>query len=224
MGLTGSLHCAGMCGPIIWVMPFQVLSGWKKWLGIALYHIGRITVYALMAAILFSFKSLFQPQVQQYVSIILGAVLLLVGLASFFPTKFNVVNVPWTGFVRKKLGHFMGHPSLSSLLATGMLNGLLPCGLVYMALSATMAADTVGNAMVLMYAFGIGTAPMLVALTVLKDRTKLMHQMQFRRFVPVVMLLFGSLFILRGLNLGIPYLSPKVEMQQTAIKAECCHK
>lgn len=46
MGLTGSLHCAGMCGPIIWIMPFQVLNGFKKWLAIALYHIGRISVYA----------------------------------------------------------------------------------------------------------------------------------------------------------------------------------
>ena len=223
MGLTGSLHCAGMCGPIIWVMPFQVLNGWKKWIGIALYHIGRITVYALMATVLFSFKSLFQPQIQQYVSIVLGALLLVVGLATFFPSRFNV-TMPWTGFVRKKLGHFMGQPSLGSLLATGMLNGLLPCGLVYMALSATMAAQTVQTAVVLMYAFGIGTAPMLVVLTVLKDRTKLLHQMQFRKFVPVVMLFFGSLFILRGLNLGIPYLSPKVQMEETAIKADCCHK
>ena len=48
MGLTGSLHCAGMCGPIIWVMPFQFISGFKKWMGIGLYHFGRITVYALL--------------------------------------------------------------------------------------------------------------------------------------------------------------------------------
>lgn len=223
MGLTGSLHCAGMCGPIIWVMPFQRLSGFKKWLGIGLYHFGRITVYALLGLVLYSFKSLFQPQVQQYISIVLGAMLLVLGILSFFPTRFSV-KLPWTGFVQNKLGAFMGHPSVFSLFVTGMLNGLLPCGLVYMALSATVMAPTVLNSMMLMYTFGLGTVPMMVALTVIKDRARIMHAVHFRKFVPVVMLLFGSLFVLRGMNLGIPYISPKVMVEQNEVKAQCCHK
>src|SRR5690606_17654537 len=84
MGLTGSLHCAGMCGPIIWVMPFRVLSGFSKWLGIFLYHVGRISVYAAMGAILHSFKSVFRPEWQQYISIVLGGTLLVAGILSFF--------------------------------------------------------------------------------------------------------------------------------------------
>ncbi len=224
MGLTGSLHCAGMCGPIIWVMPFQVLSGFKKWLGISLYHIGRISVYATMGAILHSFKSFFKPEWQQYISIAMGSILLVAGILSFFPSaKFNV-KIPWTGFVRKQLGRFMGNPNPGSLLFTGMLNGLLPCGLVYMALSATIVAPSVFNAVTLMYAFGVGTMPMLIALTVIKDRTRLLNAGHFRKFVPVVMLFFGSLFVLRGMNLGIPYISPKVAVEQNEIKAECCHK
>lgn len=223
MGLTGSLHCAGMCGPIIWVMPFQQLSGWRKWLGIGLYHIGRITVYALMGVLLFSFKSLFEPQVQQYISIILGGVLLIVGILSFFPSRFTV-KMPWTGFVQNNLSRFMAQPTIGTLFITGMLNGLLPCGLVYMALSASVVASTPLNAAILMYAFGIGTAPMLIALTIIKDRTKVLRANHFRKFVPVVMLFFGSLFVLRGMNLGIPYLSPKITMEQNEVKAECCHK
>lgn len=223
MGLTGSLHCAGMCGPIIWVMPFQRLSGFKKWLGIGLYHFGRITVYALLGLVLYSFKSLFQPQVQQYISIALGTMLLVLGILSFFPTRFSV-KLPWTAFVQNKLGAFMGHPSVFSLFVTGMLNGLLPCGLVYMALSATVMAPTVLNSMMLMYVFGLGTVPMMIALTVIKDRARIMHAVHFRRFVPIVMLLFGSLFVLRGMNLGIPYISPKVMIEQNEVKAQCCHK
>ena len=118
----------------------------------------------------------------------------------------------------------MGHPSVFSLFITGMLNGLLPCGLVYMALSATVMAPTVLNSMMLMYAFGLGTVPMMVALTVIKDRSRIMHAVHFRKFVPVVMLLFGSLFVLRGMNLGIPYISPKVMVEQNEVKAQCCHK
>ncbi len=223
MGLTGSLHCAGMCGPIIWVMPFQRLGGFKKWLGLALYHFGRITVYALLGAVLYSFKSLFHPQVQQYISIALGAMLLVLGIMAFFPSSRFTVRLPWTGFVQRRLGAFMGHPSVFSLFITGMLNGLLPCGLVYMALSATVMAPTVYNAMLLMYTFGLGTVPMMVALTIIKDRTRIMHAVHFRKFVPVVMLFFGCLFVLRGMNLGIPYVSPKVTIEQNEVKASCCH-
>ncbi len=223
MGLTGSLHCAGMCGPIIWVMPFHALSGFKKWLGVGLYHLGRITVYAAMASVLYSFKSLFQPQWQQYISIGMGLLLIIAGLISFFPSSKFSIKLPWTGFVRKHLGTFMGSPKVGTLLITGMLNGLLPCGLVYMALSATMVAPDMGHAVVLMYAFGIGTVPMMVALTVIKDRTKFIKLGDIRKFVPVVMIAFGCLFMLRGMNLGIPYISPKVTVEQNAVKAKCCH-
>lgn len=224
MGLTGSLHCAGMCGPIILVMPFQRLSGLQKWLGITLYHFGRVSVYALLGLVLHSFKSVFQPQWQQYISIGLGALLLLIGILSFFPGSRFSVKLPWTGFIQKQLGRFMANPGILSLFGTGMLNGLLPCGLVYMALSATVTADTGWQAMKLMYAFGLGTVPMLTAITVLKDRTKLLQLAHFRKLVPVVMLFFGSLFVLRGLNLGIPYLSPKVTVEHNEVKASCCHK
>lgn len=224
MGLTGSMHCAGMCGPIIWVMPFQALSGYKKWLGIALYHLGRLSVYATLGLILFSFKSVFDPHVQQYVSMIAGALLLIAGIASFIPGKTLQFNLPWAGWVRAALAKFMAKPGLLSLLFTGALNGLLPCGLVYVALSASITAQSAVGAMLMMYTFGLGTVPMLVMLTVLKNRVSFVRQLSIRKLVPVTMLLFGCLFILRGMNLGVPYLSPKLEMEKNEIKASCCHK
>lgn len=224
MGLTGSLHCVGMCGPIIWVMPFQHLSGVRKWLSILLYHMGRVTVYAMMAMVLYSFKSVFNPEIQQYISLVLGVGLLLVGALTFIPNNKILTKLPWTGLVQKNLAKFISSPNEGTLFITGMLNGLLPCGLVYMALSATMVATSTVNAMLLMYAFGIGTMPMLVLLTVIKNRMKFMQLTKVRSIVPIFMLFFGGLFILRGMNLGIPYLSPKVQVEATTIKAECCHK
>lgn len=223
MGLAGSLHCAGMCGPIIWVMPFQVLTGYKKWLGIALYHFGRISVYALMGLVLHSFSALFHPQWQQYISIVLGIVLLVVGIISFIPGR-NSFSLPWAGFVKSRLGHFIGSPSVFSLFITGTLNGLLPCGMVYMALSAAATADTALQSMALMYAFGAGTLPMLIALTVLKSKASFLRIQHVKKLVPVVMLVFGCIFVLRGMNLGIPYLSPQVAVEQHEVKATCCHK
>ena len=223
MGLAGSLHCAGMCGPIVWVMPFQILNGYKKWLGVTLYHFGRISVYALMGLVLHSFSAIFNPQWQQYISIVLGTVLLAIGIVSFMPGK-RSLNLPWSGFVKNKLGQFIGSPSIFSLFVSGTLNGLLPCGLVYMALSASATADTALESMVLMYAFGVGTLPVLITLTALKNKASFLRMRQVKKLVPAVMLVFGCIFVLRGMNLGIPYLSPQVQVEQQEVKASCCHR
>jgi len=224
MGLAGSLHCAGMCGPIVWVIPFQMITGVRKWLGIGLYHFGRISVYGIMGVVLHSFKSLFNPQVQQYLSITLGALLLLAGIISFLPVRQLTVKLPWTGFVHKQLGKFIGNPQLKSLFFSGMLNGLLPCGLVYMALSMSVTASTAVQSLGLMYAFGLGTVPALVTITVLKERAHFLRTNHIKKMVPVLMFVFGCIFVLRGMNLGIPYLSPKIVLEQGAVKSNCCHK
>ena len=222
MGLTGSLHCAGMCGPIMLVLPFRTWKGYRKWFAILLYHSGRITVYALLGWFLYSFKSLFDPRWQQYVAMGTGLLLLLAGLWSFFPK--GKISLPWMGVVQLQLGRLMGHPSPTAMLLAGMLNGLLPCGLVYMALSLSMAAGSSLQAIMLMYAFGAGTLPMLLGITVMQSRIKLFSAGRIRQWVPLVLFVFGSLFIVRGMNLGIPYLSPKIEVSQHKIKANCCHK
>jgi len=224
MGLTGSLHCAGMCGPIVWVMPFQKMSGLKKWLSIGLYHFGRITVYALLGLLLHSFRSVFNPQWQQYISIVLGALLLVAGIVSFVPQRHIQLKLPWTEAIKHQLGRFVAKAGPGTLLIAGMLNGMLPCGLVYMALSMSVAAPSALQSVVLMYTFGAGTVPALVALTVLRKKLTMLRTGSFRRLVPVVMFVFGCLFLLRGMNLGVPYLSPKVSMEHQTIKSSCCHK
>jgi len=224
MGFLGSLHCAGMCGPIMLILPFQFLNGWKKVAGIGLYHLGRISVYALMGLVLHSFKSLFLPQWQQYISIALGVSLLLLGIFSFLNNGSRQIKMPWLDFVKRQSGKVLGRPELHLLLAGGILNGLLPCGLVYMALSLATSAATPQAAMLTMYAFGLGTMPMLIAIIVLKGKISMLRMQSIRRFVPVIMLLFGVLFMLRGMNLGIPYLSPQVSMDHHVVKSCCCHK
>lgn len=224
MGVTGSLHCAGMCGPIVWVMPFQMLSRQRKWIGILLYHLGRISVYALLGLVLFSFKSVFNPHWQQYISLALGSLLLLAGVMEFLSHGSLRVNLPFAGLVKEGLTCIISNPSLGSLFLSGGLNGLLPCGLVYMALSMAVTAPTAGQSMMLMYMFGLGTMPMLVGLTILKAKLGFMRNAQIRRFVPVLVFCFGCILIARGMNLGIPYLSPKVEVENHEVKVNCCHK
>lgn len=224
MGFTGSLHCAGMCGPIVWIMPFQAFTGMKKMAALGLYHLGRISVYALLAIILYSFRNLFDPKIQQYISLALGGILLVFGIISFIPNHTIKLKLPWAEYIKNQLGKIIGRPGLSTIAIAGVLNGLLPCGLVYMALSASLTANTPVNAALIMYVFGLGTLPMLISITVLKTRFSFIRINHFRRLVPVVVFAFGCLFMLRGMNLGIPYLSPKVVVEQHGIKSCCSHK
>ena len=224
MGFTGSLHCAGMCGPIVWIMPFQAFTGFKKILALALYHFGRISVYAVLAVVLHSFRSLFDPKVQQYTSIILGGFLLVIGILSFVPNHTIKLKLPWAEYVKRELGRVIGRPGLGIMALAGILNGLLPCGLVYMALSASLTATTFFQAAAIMYVFGLGTLPMLVSITLLKTKLAFLRTNHIRKLVPVVVFCFGCLFIVRGMNLGIPYLSPKVVVEQHGIRSCCCHK
>jgi sulfite exporter TauE/SafE len=205
-------------------MPFQQFTRLKKWAGILLYHLGRISVYATLALMLHSFTSIFSPQWQQYISIVLGSFLLVAGLVSFFSRDKWHINLPWSQIVKNTLGRFMGNPRLFPLFLTGALNGLLPCGLVYMALSMTVTAPTALQSMLLMYAFGIGTMPILIALTVLKNKASFLRVPSARKFVPIIMFAFGCLFVVRGMNLGIPYLSPAISVEDHVVKASCCHK
>lgn len=103
-----------------------------------------------------------------------------------------------------------------------MLNGALPYGLVYMALSLAIAAPTSVAAIVNMYAFGAGTVPMLLLIILLKRKAHFMQLSRIRNYVPVLLLVFGSLFVLRGMNLDIPYLSPQAEVSSGTIKNNCC--
>ena len=224
MGLTGSLHCVGMCGPIMMFLPFNNFTGVRRIYAIALYHFARISVYALMAITLFSFRGAFNPRIQQYISVILGCTLLVAGIISFLPSQRKwQLQLPWNEFVKRKLSHFMGNPALSSIAITGMLNGLLPCGLVYMALSATLVLHTPFQAALFMYAFGTGTLPALISIIIFKNRVSFFRNGHYKKFTPVIVFSFGCLFLLRGLNLGIPYVSPKVQVSNGQIHS-CCHK
>lgn len=223
MGFIGSFHCAGMCGPLVLLLPFQWLEGWRKYLGMALYHLGRITVYAALGAVLYSFKSFFKPSWQQDVSIVLGCLLMIAGLLSIAGKQTLTQHFPWVNFVRRKIGIVFGKPQAGYLLAAGMLNGMLPCGLVYMALSLAITGSSIGVSIATMYAFGLGTVPMLSVIIALKGRTTIFRKPIIQRLVPIAMFVCGGLCLLRGMNLGIPYLSPQMVVEEQGVKSNCCH-
>lgn len=224
MGLLGSLHCAGMCGPIILLLPFQQSGLKDKLAGFALYHTGRISMYAALGIAIHSFSAFFHPQWQQYVSVGLGVALLIAGVLSFLNVSRKGIVLPWADFVRKQTRRFLMRNDKGSVFITGALNGLLPCGLVYMALSVAAVSTDLFTTIGAMYAFGLGTVPMLAFITLLKRRLSFVRINFIRTAVPVMLFLFGGLLVVRGMNLGIPYLSPEISTVKTEKTMQCCHK
>ncbi|NDC41090.1 MAG: sulfite exporter TauE/SafE family protein [Chitinophagia bacterium] len=183
----------------------------------------RISAYAGMALFLFSFRDLFQPGIQQVISIGLGVLLLAAGIISFLPAMGTTISLPWAGFVKKQLAVFVGEAHMGKIAVSGFLNGLLPCGLVYVALSGSTQLHSPTQVIAYMYAFGAGTIPVLASIVFLRSKI-LLHMGGIRKLVPVVVFVFGCLFVVRGMNLGVPYLSPKVTAEKGCITHSCCHK
>lgn len=219
LGLFGSLHCAGMCGPLMIALPTAQRTGLPFLVGRVIYHLGRLATYGLIGL---SFglvgKTLLLAGVQRWVSIAIGAVLILSLVAS---SKFSLTNAAgrFVSALRRRMGSLLQQRSLASLAALGALNGLLPCGLVYIAAAGALATGGIVSGIFYMGVFGLGTLPMMLAISLSGNLLPGFVRLYFRKAVPVSIFLLGSLLILRGMGLGIPYLSPNL----SASGAPCCH-
>lgn len=204
-----------MCGPIALTLPVQHLRGAKKMGGILLYNAGRITTYMLMGLVFgWLGRQFYIGGLQQWLSVGLG-VLLLAGL--FF---YRYLPVPRLHFLKKALGQLLARQQFRTLYAIGFLNGLLPCGLVYLGIAGALATGDIWQGMLFMAAFGAGTLPAMAAVTWFSQLISIPVRHRIRQLIPVAVGVMAVLLILRGMNLGIPYVSPA--MQPTAVN--CCHK
>ncbi len=220
LGLMGSFHCAGMCGPIAIALPLHGNTVPQKIYGGALYNFGRTITYGVMGAI---FGLLGQGVemigVQQKISVIMG-VLMIVSV--LFPALFKnqySMEKSWFSFVsklKKTIGQMFSIRSYSSLFLIGLLNGLLPCGLVYMAIAGAIGTGDVILGTFYMILFGLGTIPMMLSISLAGNVLGFAVRNKINKLIPVLVVVVGLFFILRGLSLGIPYLSPpkeKIEMK-----------
>lgn len=228
LGFVGSFHCIGMCGPIALTLPVQHLSGWKKLAGMLLYNAGRITAYALLG-IIFGWlgKQLYLGGLQQWLSVITGVVLLLAVLVKYTGTwwrRGGALPSVFTGKIKSALGTLLRQQRFRTLFAIGFLNGLLPCGLVYLAIAGAIATGGVLQGALFMAAFGAGTLPAMAGVTWFSHLVTISVRNRMRSLIPVVISIMGVLLILRGLNLGIPYISPAMSSGTEHVVHNCCHK
>jgi sulfite exporter TauE/SafE len=209
-GLVSSLHCAGMCGPIAFALPKHTNSASHLWITRLMYNAGRIFIYALLGAIIGTLG--FQLKLagfQQSVSIFAGISILTITLLKLFLPKIaNKMELNFWG--NKWFGKLFRSKNNASFFLIGAFNGLLPCGFVYVSLIASLTMQSAFQGALFMVLFGLGTFPMMFAISMLGQIINLKFRQQVNRFVPVFAILFACFFILRGLHLGIPFISPQI--------------
>lgn len=229
LGLLGSMHCIGMCGPIALALPVHHLSPLKKYTGILLYNAGRVFTYMILGWVFAAIgQQLFIGNYQRYLSIAIGVMIIFAVLLDL-SNRSRLVVFPYyqkmlSGLQSKMATLLRKDNSVLSLFGIGFLNGWLPCGLVYIAIPAAVALSEPVQGVVFMLGFGLATWPVMVSVSWLGKKITTPFRLQLQRLLPAMILCMGILFIFRGLNLGIPYLSPKIEQTETGTGAECCHK
>lgn len=224
LGMLSGFHCIGMCGPIAVALPVNQLSKSGRIAGIFFYHGGRVITYMLIG-LLFSLmgRSIYIAGWQQYLSIGLGILFLTIATSRFF-RRTNPHPAFATKFyrpVQKAMAYALGIKKLPGLLLLGIVNGLLPCGMVYIAVAASLTAASVWQGMAFMGFYGIGTLPLMMLLSFFSYKVHFETRNYLKKLFPVVIALMGVIFILRGLNLGIPFISPI--MPEASAEPIKCH-
>lgn len=202
MGFIGSTHCIGMCGPLVLAVPSKsdtVMS--KVWSGL-LYNLGRVSTYVMFGATIgISQKFLIPLVMQSQVSIIMGIILILISLSYFLFKNKRVVFSTQNKFYQKvgiTLAKLYNNPNNLNIFSIGLLNGLLPCGLVYAALATAFASMSFYKSIIFMAFFGFGTLPVMWGVVFFANYITPAIRSKMKMLFPVVYAIAGVLLILRG--------------------------
>lgn len=224
LGFLGSFHCIGMCGPIALALPVHHFSKIKKHAGIWLYQLGRVFTYTLLG-LLFGLlgQAFFPAGFQQGLSVTVGLLLML----ALILNRTNLyIDIPayqkFISRLKTRLSSLFQRRGLRFLFLTGLLNGLLPCGPVYIGIAGAAGSGDYLRGTLFMLSFGLGTVPAMYTVAVLGQFVSSRARSQIHKAMPVMITAMAVLLIVRGLNLGIPYLSPALETNHQALN--CCKK
>ncbi|MDY8134935.1 sulfite exporter TauE/SafE family protein [Aquimarina sp. 2201CG5-10] len=225
LGILGSFHCVGMCGPIAFMLPLDRTNATKKIFQIFLYHFGRLFAYALIG-LFFGLvgESLNIFGLQQGLSIAIGFLMIIIALTpSLILTKYTIFKPLYRliSQVKNTLGASFKKKTSDTFLTIGFLNGFLPCGLVYMAVFGAIASGHLFKSSLYMILFGLGTIPLMTTAVYIGNFLNIKARKHIQKVIPVFIIIIGLLFIVRGLGLGIPYISPKHNTEIVSANFNC---
>jgi len=225
LGLTSSLHCVGMCGPIALALPGRQRAGSMFVWGRLTYQAGRVATYMMLGAAIGLFGEGFNLiGYQDSLSVGLGALFVVVGIFSLIGRK-QAISFPIVEklliWLRRAMGPLLQRGEPHTLFQLGILNGLLPCGFVYLALAGGLATGQFWQGIAYMALFGLGTWPAMLAVSLAGGMLSPKIRSYARPLMLGMTFVIGGMLILRGLNLGIPFLSPLLISTEAAPIVEC---
>ncbi len=225
LGLISSLHCIGMCGPIAMMLPVSNSNNAKKFMQISLYHLGRMTAYGTLGLIFgFLGKGLFIAGMQQQLSIIVGVLMIafvLIPEKVFMKYNFSKPIYKIISNVKSHLGAQFKRKSPDALFTIGLLNGFLPCAMVYAALFGAVAMQNPLLGASYMVLYGMGTIPLMTLVVYASNKLSFSWRNRVQKIIPVMLVLVGLLFIVRGLGLDIPMFSPTGQDLMVTANPDC---
>ena len=225
LGVVSSLHCVGMCGPLSLALPIHHLFQTQRIIAVTLYQFGRVITYSSLGLIFgLAGRGVYVAGFQQWFSIGLGILILFLMVQYWIfrktvkPTFVNRFYMAVQNVMKRALKTHGTVP----FLFFGIANGLLPCGMVYIALAGALVTTEVQHSILFMAMFGAGTMPAMFAVSLFRQLFSLQLRNSFRKLVPVFISVMAVILILRGMNLGIPFISPVLQSaSQTAVS---CHQ
>lgn len=226
MGSIGSVHCIGMCGPLALSLPLANNDNWSRFTAALLYNSGRMVTYSILGAIFGIIGMSFALfGIQQWLSIILGILILLFMVLPRGNFAKKNVAIQFFELLRSRLGNLFHRKNFRTVFFIGLLNGLLPCGLIYIAIAAAISTGSVAKSSLFMAFFALGTFPVMWSIAYFGSYISSGMRQGIKKCYPYLMFLMAVLLILRGSGLEIPYVSPLLHHHtvnsRTAI--ECHH-
>ena len=208
IGLIGSMHCVGMCGAIALALPHQKVNKWQTLGNVFLYNMGRILTYMVLGGVIgLISQGLFLAHIQKWVSVALGISLIIVAVFSI-NVEHKLLKADWISRfyfnVKIQLSKYLGGSGSVSFLKIGLLNGFLPCGLVYMAIVGALTVEGFVGSISYMMLFGLGTMPLMMVTALAGQMVTVRFRNILKKVYPVFLLGFAALLIMRGLNLELP--------------------
>ncbi len=220
-GLGSSLHCVGMCGPINFILPLDKNDKFKIAFELLVYHIGRIMTYALIGMAIGLLGNLLAfRQIQSYVAFIFGFLLLMYGLNYFIKVKLPDFFSQRSNLLLKMYNGLLKSNAKSNLFLLGMLNGILPCGMVYAAMAVAFLNNEIINGGLMMIAFGLGTIPALVLLIIGSKNKSLRSLASKYQLQPVLMIIAGLFVCIKSTATILP---PQTVLWQSILNPIMCH-
>ncbi|WP_407429122.1 sulfite exporter TauE/SafE family protein [Arcticibacter sp.] len=211
-GFFGSVHCLGMCGPLAFAVTSRHSGWWMVLFDKLSYQFGRIISYSLLGALIgLVGQQLWMSGLQQFISVASGVLILTAGASRIFRLRASVGSAKGIGIFSRAFTYALKHKA--NHLITGMLNGLLPCGFVYLALAGAVTVGNTFGAVKYMILFGLGTLPLMLVATFGLGLVGPAFRRRINQAVPYLMVCLGVWFILRGASLDVPFLSPRVAPQ-----------